>query len=487
MNVKRTDTIYDLLVIGGGVNGTAIARDASGRGLKVLLCEQDDFAQYTSSSSTKLIHGGLRYLEQYHFGMVKEALRERTILQKQAPYLVRPLRFILPSRAPWLKRLWIRAGLALYDLLAWDTPLPKAKKCSLIEDPRLKSFKVGFEYFDCQTDDSRLVITLAKSARSLGAILLSRSKVERAQCIDELWHCHLSNHCAPVKAKCLVNATGPFAQTLADENQLHRSHELRYVKGSHIAIPNPGQQEGHILVLADKRVLFTVPWAHNTLMIGTTDVTLTSPLQEREINRDEINYLIQNYNQFYQPICSQDIIYSWAGVRPLVADTHSKAQNISRDFKIDLVNSPAPVINIWGGKLTAHREIAEKVLEKVVELGLTQGAPWTANSILPGGFNDDIKSVYIQLKKQYAWLEPSLLERLFSSYGLEVHAILQYCSNNNDLGQHFGASLYQKEVDYLVSHEWAQTAEDILWRRTKLGLVMSADGAEQLSEYLRKC
>ncbi|WP_155080707.1 glycerol-3-phosphate dehydrogenase [Piscirickettsia salmonis] len=489
----------DLFIIGGGINGTGIAADAAGRGLTVTLCEQADLASATSSASSKLIHGGLRYLEHYEFSLVRKALAEREILLRKAPHIIRPLQFILPHqkhlRPAWL----IRIGLFLYDHLAKRKFLPKSRAYNLkttLFGKNLKSkLKRGFSYYDCHVDDARLVVLNALSAKEQGTTILTRSKCIFAKRHNNmLWYIKVQDQQTQIikeyTAKALINASGPWASTILP-NLTHAptQYHLSLVKGSHIVIPKLYEGEhAYILQNADNRIVFTIPYEQNFTLIGTTDLNYEGDPAQVKINNEEIDYLINLVNDYFEPgMQKTDILWSYSGVRPLLNDESDTPSAITRDYKIIVDDQHGlPLVNIFGGKITTYRALAEQTLEKLQPYFPAMTAPWTANDYLPGGDlgTKTFDKFYQRLQDQYPWLPKQLTLRLARSYGARIHCILRKCTSTTDLGQHFGNTLYEKEVKYLIEHEWAKTADDILWRRSKLGLHLTAEQQKQLIDWL---
>ena len=491
-NRDDNQSSYDLVIVGGGINGTGIARDAAGRGLRVLLCEQNDLASATSSASSKLIHGGLRYLEHYEFRLVREALREREVLLANAPHLVRPLRFRLPH-APHLRPAWmIRAGLFLYDSLAQRETLPGSKGVKLNGASPLKSaFTKAFEYSDCWADDARLVITNAIAARNLGACICPRTRCTSAQRTPTGWQVILNNEKSEqtVTAKALVNASGPWVANFI-ENSLQTKPEygIRMIKGSHIVVPALyDSDEAYILQNADKRIVFVIPWQGKWSMIGTTDVEYTGDPSQVAPDENEVDYLLTiANNHFNKQITESDIVYRFAGVRPLCNDESNDPSAITRDYTLTVSKESEsfPLLNVFGGKLTTYRRLAESALKKLDHWFPEMGKPWTHKTPLPGGEIDSQTGYARQLLQEKGWLPESMATRFASSYGELCQSFLQNCQSLDDLGQHFGNDLYQAEVDYLLEQEWAYTPEDILWRRTKTGVALPDEGYTALQSYI---
>ncbi|HEX7339432.1 MAG TPA: glycerol-3-phosphate dehydrogenase [Rhodanobacteraceae bacterium] len=484
----------DLLVVGGGINGTAIARDAAGRGLSVCLCEADDLAAHTSSASTKLIHGGLRYLEQYEFRLVSEALIEREVLLATAPHLIRPLRFVLVHE-PHLRPAWmIRLGLFLYDHLdRGRRTLPSSRRINLASHAAghdLKAdFRTGFVYSDTQVQDARLTVLNAMDALAHGARILTRTRVVHAERGTDGWTASLSDgdgRHTTVHARMLVNATGPWAVHFLDEvAHFRHSHALRLVKGSHIVVPRLVEHDfAYTFQLPDRRIVFAIPYQRDFTLIGTTDVDYRGDPSRLAISADETAYLCDAVNRhFRRQITPDDVRWSYAGVRPLVEDEEASAAEVTRGYRLEENAHGAPLLSVFGGKITTARRLAEEALDKLAPHHARR-RHWTAHAPLPGGERRDIDTFQAGFMQSHPWLPPALATRLVRSYGTRAPAILGKASSLADLGPHFGAGLYAAEVDYLRHDEWAQTADDILWRRGKLGLRLSTDETGRLDGYL---
>lgn len=484
----------DLVVIGGGVNGTGIANDAAGRGLSVLLCEQADLAAATSSNSSKLIHGGLRYLEHYEFRLVREALAEREVLLKNAPHIMWPLTFRLPHQAH-LRPVWmIRLGLFFYDHLAKRKKLHGSRKVHFNEDSPLESaITVGFEYADGWVDDARLVVLNAMAAKEHGAMIHTHTRCIKAERQAALWQVTLRNERTgeqfDVQSKAIVNAAGPWVSQLFTDTFSEASPQhIRLVKGSHIVVPRLHEQpHAYILQNADKRIVFVIPYEDKFSLIGTTDVEYTGDPRTVAISQQEIAYLLAISNQYFKhKITAADIVHSYSGVRPLLDDESAAAQSVTRDYKLELsaVNNRLPLISVFGGKITTYRKLAEAVVDKLQPYFPAQGPSSTASQCLPGGDFTDISELKTQLQQQYPWLTAELCQRFARTYGSYSKKILQGKTQLSELGIRFTDSLWQAEVDYLVAEEWATTADDILWRRTKLGLTTKPAEVTQLAHYL---
>ena len=487
---------YDILIIGGGINGVGIAVDAAGRGLSVLLCEAEDLASATSSASSKLIHGGLRYLEQYEFILVRKALSEREVLLNKAPHLISPQRFILPH-APHLRPQWmIRAGLFLYDHLSTRSKLPGSHRIKLNSNsPLHTSFKTGFSYYDCKADDARLVLINAQQAKKKGATILTQTKCQQAKPTAQGWEVALLDKqgvAKKVHTKCLVNATGPWAQSFIEQNlNLSSPKKIRLVKGSHLIIKHPSDfgENAYILQNNDGRVIFTIPYLENYLIIGTTDENFVGNPKDVSISDEEKNYLIQNYNNYFkQSINDADICSHFSGVRPLIDGDEENPAEVTRDYDLEMqwINEQSPLLTVFGGKLTTYRRLAEAAMKKIKPVFPDLGPQWTALTPLPGGdFNpDDWQALLDKLGSQLHWLNEQTILRLLRSYGTTAFSIFKDASSPESMGGNFGHGLSEMEVNYLVEEEWACCAEDILWRRSKLGLVFNDLETALLDKYL---
>ncbi len=495
-------TPYDLLIIGGGINGCGIARDAAGRGLSVLLVEQDDLAAATSSWSSKLIHGGLRYLEQYEFRLVREALQERDVLLRIAPHIIHPLEFILPHDRSMRPAWMIRLGLFLYDHLGGQISLPGSRGVTF-PDPRYSAglkpdIPRGFFYSDAQVDDARLTILNAVSARERGATVLTRTRCTAAKRGAEHWSVTLSNTTTgathEVQARGVVNAAGPWVKQLLDQAiHIPSAHAIKLVKGSHIVVPRVHEHpHAYILQNDDRRVVFIIPYEDRFSLIGTTDVALTSLEGAERISPEEITYLLRAANRFLaQPLSEQDIVWSYAGVRPLYDDGSDNPAEVTRDYvlKVDHHEGQLPVLSIFGGKITTYRRLAEHVLQELKPFYPAMSAPWTHTGSLPGG---DIKSVTAcaeELARRAPLLPRDLLEALIHRYGSRTVQVLNGAKSLAELGPTFGVGahlLCEREIEFLIRHEWARTADDILWRRTKCGLHMQPAEREAAAAFIEK-
>ncbi|MFO1302493.1 MAG: glycerol-3-phosphate dehydrogenase [Burkholderiales bacterium] len=489
-------TVYDLLVIGGGINGAGIARDAAGRGLSVLLVEQDDIASATSQWSTKLIHGGLRYLEYYEFRLVAEALAEREVVLRIAPHLVHPLSFVLPHE-PHLRPAWmIRVGLFLYDHLGGRKTLPGSYGVDLAAgkwSAGLKHrFRKGFVYSDAQVDDARLVLVNALDAKERGAVVRTRTKLVAAAREGGLWKATLASGGAQeqVAARALVNTAGPWVKDVLDLVRTPKAGEgnVRHVKGSHIVVPRV-HEEAHAYILqnADNRIVFVIPYQDRYSLIGTTDIPVDD-FEHPHISDDEVQYLLDLANVYLErPLSRADIAWTYSGVRPLYDDGASDPSAVTRDYvlKVD-ADGGAPVLSSFGGKITTYRKLAEHALRELAPFFPGMKAPWTASEPLPGGDipGANFDAWVAELRGRYPGIDAATATALAHRHGSRATRVLGDAKTIRDLGRHFGAGLTQREVDYLVQEEWAVTAEDVLWRRTKCGLPMTQAQRDAVAGYL---
>ncbi len=495
--------VYDLLVIGGGINGAGIARDAAGRGLSVLLVEQDDLASATSQWSTKLIHGGLRYLEYYEFRLVGEALAEREVMLAIAPHLVQPLAFVLPHE-PHLRPAWmIRIGLFLYDHLGGRKTLPKSFAVSLANSayaaglkPR---FRRGFVYSDARVDDARLVVANALDAKARGADIRVRTKLVAAHREGPAWRATLASEdgsTTEVTARALVNTAGPWVKEVLDLVRPTKPGEgnVRHVKGSHIVVPRVhGGQHAYILQNADNRIVFVIPYQEHYSLIGTTDIPVEA-FEHPRINEEETRYLLDLVNTYLdKPLAASDVVWDYSGVRPLYDDGSNDPSAVTRDYvlKVDALEGPpgpgrAPVLSSFGGKITTYRKLAEHALRELAPYFPGMRQPWTATAPLPGGDlpSRDPVAWEAELSRRYPALPREVLHGLAYRHGTRALQVLGDATTPADLGIDFGAGLTAREVDYLVREEWARTADDVLWRRTKCGLPMTATQRAAVAAYL---
>lgn len=490
---------YDLLVIGGGINGAGMARDAAGRGLKVLLCERGDLAEFTSSSSTKLIHGGLRYLEYYEFRLVREALAERERLLRLAPHIIWPLRFVLPHdeglRPAWM----LRIGLFLYDHLARLRTLPGSESVRLrtspLGAPLQQRLTKGFVYSDCWVEDSRLVVLNAMDARARGAEIRTRTAVASARREGDTWvaelHDERTGATETVRAKAVVNAAGPWvSETLGETLGINSRAAVRLIKGSHIVVKRLFEgEQAYILQQPDQRIVFAIPYERDFTLIGTTDVPYEREPGAVTISPEETAYLCDCINRsFAKNIGPDDVVWSYSGVRPLYDDAAANASAVTRDYVLDVSDQDGslPVLSVFGGKITTYRRLAEHALEKLEEYFPELKPAWTGDAPLPGGDmpDADFEAFLTALKSEAPFLPLETARRLARAYGTRARDILEAARSLSDLGESFDGGLTAREVNYLHDQEWAITAHDILWRRSKLGLQTSAESEARLQAYL---
>jgi glycerol-3-phosphate dehydrogenase len=483
--------IFDIAIIGGGINGCGIARDAVGRGLSVFVCEKNDLASATSSASTKLIHGGLRYLEYHEFRLVREALTEREVMWRLAPHIIWPLRFVLPHhkglRPAWLLRL----GLFLYDHLGGRKYLPATRTLRLNRDPAggpLKpDFTLGFEYSDCWVEDARLVVLNARDAVEKGAEVATRTRCSHAERRDGLWHLSLvderTGRQRQIRARSLVNAAGPWVADIMHA-VLRDNHPapVRLVQGSHIVTKRLYDHDRcYIFQNSDGRIFFAIPYERDFTLVGTTDQDYQGDPAQVKISPEEIEYLCKGASDYFKkPITRDQVVWSYSGVRPLYDDGASAAQAATRDYvlKLDAPEGQPALLTVYGGKITTHRRLAESALASLaphLPAATKRPAGWTAKEPLPGG--DFVMTAFeaelTRLRQRYPFLPEATARRLFRAYGTRVHDLIGAARGMGDLGAVLGADLTEAEVRYLVRAEWAMTAEDVLWRRTKLGLRLS--------------
>lgn len=489
--------IYDLMVIGGGINGAGIARDAAGRGLSVMLCEKDDLAAHTSSASTKLIHGGLRYLEYYEFGLVRKALQEREVLLKAAPHIIWPLRFVMPhdknQRPEWM----IRCGLFLYDHLARREVLPGSETVSFASHPAGQpikpAFKRGFVYSDGWVQDARLVVLNAKDAAERGARVLTRTACVGARRDGEHWLCELQaedGSRSQVRARALVNAAGPWVESLIkDTLALPSSKSIRLVKGSHIVVKKLFDHPyAYIFQNPDKRIIFAIPYEQDFTLIGTTDVEYRGDPAKVAIDDQEVAYLCQMSNRYFQTqISPADVLSTYSGVRPLLDDEASNAASVTRDYSLEMDLNGAPLLSVFGGKITTFRKLAEEAVDKLAPLLGNGKTTWTADAPLPGGDmpGADFERFLQGLRQQHPWLPEALARRWARAYGTRVAKLIGAAAGLEQLGAELLPGLYEAELRYLADEEWATRSEDILWRRSKLKLHLPAHAAEVIDAWLQ--
>lgn len=492
-------TIFDVFVIGGGINGCGIARDAAGRGYSVALAEMSDFASGTSSGSTKLIHGGLRYLEHYEFRLVREALMEREVLWAMAPHVIWPMRFVLPFHKGGPRPAWlIRLGLFLYDHIGGRKLLPATKTLDMTRDPAgaplKRLFTKAFEYSDGWVDDARLVVLNARDAADRGARIMARTRVVSARREGGRWAIEIESTETgareTMRARMLVNAAGPWVDRVLSEAVGNNDvRNVRLVQGSHIVVKKKfDDPRAYFFQNPDGRIMFAIPYQDEFTLIGTTDRDFTGNPADVRISDAEIDYLCRAASEYFSdPVGREDIVWTYSAVRPLFDDGASKAQEATRDYVLRVENGDAPLLNVFGGKLTTYRRLAESALEKIGETIGEKGRKWTAVSHLPGGdfpaagYDDEVA----KLRTRYPFLTASHARRLVRLYGTRAAQLLGNAASEADLGKHFGADLYAAEVDWLIVQEWALRAEDVLWRRTKLGLKFSRAQTAELEEYMR--
>ena len=501
----------DVLIVGGGINGCGIARDLAGRGWRVVLCEKDDLASHTSSSSTKLIHGGLRYLEYYEFSLVRKALQEREVLLRSAPHIMWPLRFVMPHD-PSMRPAWmIRIGLFMYDHLAKREVLPGSRSVDLHRHaagaPLKKSYRRGFVYSDGWVDDARLVVLNALDARERGAQVFTRTRCVAAQRGSEGWVATLEGPqgTRTVRARAVVNAAGPWAESFlrsvarSAHGETLAKKSLRLVKGSHIVVPRLFEHDhAYIFQNPDKRIIFAIPYQDAFTLIGTTDIEIAGddPGAAR-IGDDEIAYLCTQASRYFEkPIVPADVVWTYSGVRPLLDDASGDPSAVTRDYLLEANTEAAPLMSVWGGKITTFRKLAEDAADEVGRmLGETRAA-WTDGAFLAGGDlsawigaakrpDEDFERFVVAVQKRYGWLPAALVRRLARGYGARVERVLGDAASMADLGAEVAPGLFERELRYLQSGEWAMTAHDVLWRRSKLGLHCSAAERAQVEAWFQ--
>ncbi len=474
--------MQDLLVIGGGVNGAGIARDAAGRGLSVTLVEKDDLAAHTSSASTKLVHGGLRYLEQYEFRLVREALAEREVLLRIAPHIVWPLRFVLPHDAGLRPRWMLRAGLFLYDRIGGKRTLPGSRSVRLRRPPHAgvlqARLKTGFEYSDCWVEDSRLTVLNAMDAAERGADIRTRTECLALERIAGGWRATLSTG-DRVEARAVVNAAGPWVDDVAAKGGVNEGH-LRLVKGSHLIVRRLFEGEhAYIFQNGDGRICFAIPYERDFTLIGTTDELFEGDRDHPAIDATECRYLLDAVNEYLaEPVDEADIVSTYSGIRPLYEDEAASDSTVTRDyvFAIDAPDGGAPLLSIYGGKITTYRRLAEHALAKLAAHIDVRRDAWTGDAALPGGdMPEGFDAFCADAARRYPWMGPRMRLRLARAYGSRMHRWLAGAKGMADLGRRLGGDLYAAELAYLAEHEFARTAQDALWRRSKLGLHLGED------------
>ena len=496
----------NVFIIGGGINGVGIARDAAGRGFSVALCEMKDLASGTSNWSSKLVHGGVRYLEHYEFMLVRKALKEREVLWAAAPHIIRPMRFIMPHhkdlRPAWLLRL----GLFLYDHIGGRKLLPATKTVDLVSGifgkPLKAMFKKGFQYSDCQVDDARLVVLNAIAAKEKGAEICVRTECVSARRDGDVWAIETLNHDTGEKsqytADLVINAAGPWVDAvLGSAFGKNDAKNVRMVQGSHIVMPKMYDHDNcYIFQNGDGRIIFAIPYTQDTTLIGTTDKDYEGNPRDAKISQEEIEYLCNAASEYFEkPVLQENIVWTYSGVRPLYDDGASAAQEATRDYIFkqeggkgsDSSETGAPLINIFGGKITTYRELAERMMDKIEGNLGTKGRPWTERAPLPGGDfpTQGFDGLVTKMSALYPFMENATLRRMCHAYGTRLSMVLGTATSIDQLGQDFGAGLLEAEVRYLTTNEWAANADDIVWRRSKLGLVMSDKQIAALDDWMK--
>jgi glycerol-3-phosphate dehydrogenase len=497
-SADEQDKRYDLLVVGGGINGCGIARDAAGRGWSVALCEQDDLGAHTSSASTKLIHGGLRYLEQLHFALVRKSLKEREILLASAPHIMWPLRFVMPYAAHLRPAWMIRAGLYLYDHLAARKLLPASSSIDLrthVAGACLATrYRRGFVYSDGWVDDARLVVLTALDASERGATILTRTRCERLVRSGEGWCASLvdeSGRRREVSARAIVNATGAWVAHFLHSATPARTHRnVRLVKGSHIVVPRLHEHRfAYLFQNPDRRVVFALPYEREFTLIGTTDVDYEGDPAAVNAEPAELDYLCAAANQYFiRQITRADVIWSYSGVRPLLDDESRDPAAVTRDYALDIDGTHVPMLSVFGGKITTYRRLAEEAVSRLAACLGRDSAPWTAHAILPGGnLPAGGFAVFSSATgRRYPWLGASLRQRYARAYGTRIDRLLEGARGPSDLGEEVLPGLHARELEYLWRQEWARTAQDVLWRRSKLGLHLAPQSAAVLDAWMQR-
>ncbi|WP_090195451.1 glycerol-3-phosphate dehydrogenase [Yoonia tamlensis] len=517
--MSPSDETCDLFIIGGGINGCGIARDAAGRGLNVRLAEMSDLASATSSASTKLFHGGLRYLEYFEVRLVREALIERETLLRAMPHISWPMRFVLPYHKdmrfegstpaskilntvmPWMRGrrpAWlIRFGLFLYDNLGGRKILPPTSTVDLRNSPEgaplNDKFTKAYEYSDCWVEDSRLVALNARDAALRGAQIMIRTKVTNAERVGDIWEITTEDYAGATKthrARMLINAAGPWVgDVIHNKIGVDSTEDVRLVRGSHIVTPKLYDHDKcYFFQGTDGRIIFSIPYENDFTLIGTTDADHSDPDQRPTCTEAERDYLINFANGYFKtPISADDVVWSYSGVRPLYDDGATSATAATRDYTLKVDADGAPILNIFGGKITTYRRLAESALEKVQTYFPETGSKWTAGVPLPGGDFEvaDFDKKVSDLATTYPFLTPAHARRLVRAYGTDAVKMIGDATSLDDLGPHFGADLYAKEISWLITHEFARTAEDIVWRRSKLGLRLSPDEIAALDAWMQ--
>jgi len=488
---------YDVIVVGGGVNGAGVARDAAGRGARVLLLEAGDLARGTSSASTKLIHGGLRYLEHYEFGLVREALKEREILWSIAPHIIWPLRFVLPYRDGLRPRWLLRLGLFLYDHIGGRKKLPATRTVDLRRhaagEPLQPQYTKGFEYSDGWVDDARLVMLNARDAADKGARIKTHTRAELMRVEHGLWVVEASDdrgHSYRFSGKSLVNAAGPAVLDLLARASAPPDYKMRLVRGSHIVVGKKFQHDyAYFFQLPDGRIFFAIPYERDFTLIGTTDQDHEGPLADIHASAEEIEYLCEGASQYFrEPVTPADVVWTYSGVRPLIEDGSGKPEAATRGYRIDLdLEEGAPLLTIYGGKITSYRHVAEHAVDELAEhIPALSGKRWTAMAPLPGGDfpTNGAAALRAAYTLSYPFLPAATVDRIVKAYGTRAREWLGKADDWDALGGEIAHGLSAAEVEWMITHEWARDAEDILWRRSKLGLLFSEDEAAKLTAWL---
>jgi glycerol-3-phosphate dehydrogenase len=491
-------TDCDVLVVGGGINGAGIARDAAGRGLRTVLCEQHDLASHTSSASTKLVHGGLRYLEFYDFALVRKSLREREVVLASAPHLAWPLRFVLPH-ARHLRPAWmIRAGLLLYDHLAVRRRLPDSETVDLRRhpagaalDPR---YRTAFVYSDGWVDDARLVVANAIDVRARGGRVATHARCTKLRASGQAWTAtlqHADGRIEQVRTRLVVNAAGPWvAKFLDDCTPRPARHHPRMIQGSHVVVPRLFEHEyAYLFQNADGRVVFAIPFLEAFTLVGTTEREHHGDLATPEIATGEIDYLLSTIeHHFGHKLARRDVVWTFAGIRPLLASSTDDPKSVTRDYVLDFDRRGPPLLSIYGGKLTTYRKLAEEVVDRVCAALGVAGRAWTERTPLPGGDmpDGDFEAFRRRMARRYSWLERPLLDRYARAYGTRIEQLLEGCSSVDDLGRFVVPGLAEREIEYLRSEEFAVHADDILFRRSKLGVHLPSGSTARLDRWLKQ-
>jgi len=492
-------TRVDVAVIGGGINGVGIARDAAGRGLDVALCEMGDLGQYTSSSSTKLIHGGLRYLEHYDFKLVRHALQEREVLLRSAPHIIWPLRFILPHHRELRPRWLIRLGLLIYDHLGGRKRLPASRSVRLSAHPAgealKKTYIFGFEYSDCWVQDARLVVLNAKDAENKGAKILTRTKCVSLKGDSDGWEIRvedaITGRCHRFNARVVVNAAGPWVGEILKltAKEAGRTAAARLVKGSHIIVNKLFDHDyPYIFQNHDGRILFAIPYEKDYTLLGTTDYEISGDPAQISITDEEISYICRSVSEYFErPITPQDVVETYSGVRSLFDDQSDNTSQVTRDYVLEMARKPAPLLSVFGGKITTYRVLAEQAVDLLSDVIDIRLPAWTQDKVLPGGNieNADFDRFLDQQIKLYSWLSTDVVADYARNYGTDIATLLNGKGSESDLGEYFGGGLYEVEIRYLIEHEFAQTAEDVLWRRSKKRLRLSSKRQQRVNDWIK--